>query len=102
MPKTKQRSKVKKLVPVQSDTSLDIDHEIEQGLKAMAEKARQGDPQALKLLLAYREERKGDAGDTYFTALTEVERRALRTALVREIASLRKEIASIRRARGRT
>ncbi len=74
---------------------LDIDREIEQGLRAMAAKAREGNPQALKLLLAYREGRKDDAGDAHFSDLTEIERRTLKSAIVREIISLREEIASI-------
>ncbi|MFQ5862722.1 MAG: hypothetical protein ACE5IC_06325 [Candidatus Brocadiales bacterium] len=102
MPSPKRRKKVKETPPVRSDTGLDIDHEIALGLRAIADRARQGDTQALKLLMAYKEERKDDAGDAYFTALTEVERRALRAALIREITSLRKEIASMRRLRGRT
>lgn len=75
---------------------LDIDREIEQGLRAMAAKAREGDPQALKLLLAYREGRKDDAGDAHFSDLTEIERRTLKSALIREIISLREEVAAIR------
>ncbi len=77
------------------DLGLDIDREIEQGLRAMAAKAREGDPQALKLLPAYREGRKDDAGDAHFSDLTEIERRTLKSAIVREIISLREEIASI-------
>jgi hypothetical protein len=75
---------------------LDIDREIEQGLRAMAAKAREGDPQALKLLLAYREGRKDDAGDANFSDLAEIERRTLKSALIREIISLREEVAAIR------
>ncbi len=75
---------------------LDIDHEIEQGLRAIAAKAREGDPQALKLLLAYREGRKDDAGDAHFSDLTEIERRTLKSAIIREIISLREEVAAIR------
>ncbi|MEE9201455.1 MAG: hypothetical protein V3V45_08430 [Candidatus Brocadiales bacterium] len=94
MPGKKQKKRTRKTAPVSVDTGFDIGHEIEQGLKALACKAREGDPQALKLLMAYREEKKGDAGETRFSALTEVERRALKAALVREIISLREEIAS--------
>ncbi|MCP4365272.1 MAG: hypothetical protein GY800_08240 [Planctomycetes bacterium] len=79
-----------------ADIKLDIDREIEQGLRAIAAKAREGDPQALKLLLAYREGRKDDAGDAHFSDLTEIERRTLKSAIIREIISLREEVASIR------
>lgn len=82
-------------IPVHDNTALDIDREIELGLRAIAERARQGDTQALKLLMAYKEEKRGDAGDAYLTALTEAERRALRAALVREITALREKIGPV-------
>lgn len=98
MPKSKQKKRTKKRIPVRAGSGLDIDIGIEQGLKALAGKAGEGDPQALKLLIAYREERKSDAGDVYFSALAEVERRALRSALIQEVTSLREEITSVQRA----
>ncbi|MCB7129309.1 MAG: hypothetical protein NOU37_08400 [Candidatus Brocadiales bacterium] len=98
MPKSKQKKRTKKRIPVRAASGLNIDLEIEQGLKAIAGKAGEGDPQALKLLIAYREERKSDAGDVYFSALAEVERRALRSALIQEVTSLREEITSVQRA----
>ncbi len=98
MPKSKQRKRTKKRIPVRASPGIDIDIGIEQGLKALAGKAGEGDPQALKVLIAYREERKSDAGDVYFSALAEVERRALRSALIQEITSLREEITSVQRA----
>ncbi len=55
MPGKKQKKRTRKTAPVSVDTGFDIGHEIEQGLKALAGKAREGDPQALKLLMAYRE-----------------------------------------------
>lgn len=48
MPGKKQKKRTRKVVPVSVDTGFDIGHEIEQGLKALAGKAREGDPRYLR------------------------------------------------------
>ncbi len=89
MPRPKQTRRPQKKTSPPGDTDIDIGHEIKQGLKAIANKAREGDPQALKLLLAYREDRKDDGNRPDFRDLTELERRRLELAITDEIIRLR-------------
>lgn len=89
MPDTKQKKMTKTTTPVQCNDGLDLEQEIELGLRAIAEKARQGDAQALKLLMAYKEDKRGTDNEPDFRDLTELERKRLEEIITKKIISLR-------------
>lgn len=67
-----------------------IDEALVSALKTLSEKAKEGNVQAIKVLLDYAEQlSRSHSNALDFGDLTELERRCLKEALIREIISLR-------------
>jgi hypothetical protein len=81
---------LKGLGPAQKDVlRCLVDNALVTALGALSDRAKEGNVQAIKLLIDYASQLKGDEDAVDFGDLTEMERKCLKEALIREIVSLR-------------
>ena len=66
-----------------------VDEALVTALGALSDRAKEGNVQAIKLLIDYASQLKGDENAVDFGDLTEAERKCLKEALIQEIISLR-------------